>query len=97
MENKNEWIWIFIAVTLLFLLGSLGMGGYGMMGFGIGFGFVFMLLFWGVLIWLVIALINAVAQTNKRKEDPLETLKRRYATGEISKKEYEEIKKELEK
>ncbi len=93
-ENKNMWIWIFVAVALLFLLGNFGMGGYGMMGFGMGFGFVFMLLFWGVLIWLVITLING-AQLSKEKGDPLAILKKRYALGEISKKQYEEMKKEL--
>ncbi len=52
-----------------------------------------MLLFWGVLIWLVVTLINA-AKSGK-KEDSLNTLKKRYASGEISKKQYEEMKKEL--
>ncbi len=93
-ENKNVWIWIFVAAALLFLFGSFGMGGYGMMGFGMGFGFIFMLLFWGMLIWLAITLINA-AQSNKEKDDPSTMLKKRYASGEISKKQYEEMKKEL--
>ncbi len=93
-ENKNVWVWIFVAVALLFLFGSFGMGGYGVVGFGMGFGFIFMLLFWGVLIWLVIALINA-AQSRKEKDDPSTILKKRYASGEISKRQYEEMKKEL--
>ena len=93
-DNKNVWIWIFVAVALLFLFGSFGMGGYGMMGFGMGFGFIFMLLFWGVLIWLVITLINT-AQSGKEKDDSSTILKKRYASGEISKKQYEEMKKEL--
>ncbi len=89
-ENKNMWIWIFVAVALLLLFGSFGMGGYGMMGFG----FLFMLLFWGVLIWLVITLINA-SQSGKKEEDSLSILKKKYASGEITKKQYEEMKKEL--
>ena len=93
-ENKNVWIWVFVVVTLLLLFGSFGMGGYGMMGFGMGFGFLFMLLFWGGLIWLVVTLINA-SQSGKKEEDPLNILKKRYASGEISKKQYEEMKKEL--
>ena len=93
-DSKNVWIWIFVAVALLFLFGSFGMGGYGMIGFGMGFGFIFMLLFWGVLIWLVITLINA-AQSGKEKDDSLTILKKRYALGEISKKQYENMKKEL--
>ncbi len=92
-ENKNMWVWIFVVVSLLLLFGSFGMGGYGMMGFGMGFGFLFMLLFWGVLIWLVVTLINA--SPSGKKEDSLNILKKRYASGEITKKQYEEMKKEL--
>jgi len=93
-ENKNVWVWVLAAVALLFLFGSFGMGGYGMMGFGIGFGFLFMLFFCGVLIWLVVALINA-GQSSKKDEDSSFILKKRYASGEISKKQYGEMKKEL--
>ena len=93
-ENKNIWVWTLAVIVLFFLFGSLGMGSYGMMGFGIGFGFIFMLLFWGVLIWLVVTLINA-GQSGKKEEDPSIILKKRYASGEISKKQYGEMKKEL--
>ena len=93
-ENKNVWAWILAGAALLFLFGSFGMGGYGVMGFGMGFGFLFMLLFLGALIWLVITLIN-VSQSGKKDEDPSIILKKRYASGEISKKQYEEMKKEL--
>ena len=93
-ENKNLLVWILAAVALLLLFGSFGMGGYGMMGFGMGFGFLFMLLFWGALIWLVITLTN-VSQSGKKDEDPSIILKKRYASGEITKKQYEEMKKEL--
>ena len=93
-ENKNVWVWVLTAVALLLLFSSFGMGGYGMMSFGIGFGFLFMLLFWGVLIWLVVTLINA-GQSGKKEEDPSNILKKRYASGKIFKKQYEEMKKEL--
>ncbi|MBS3074611.1 SHOCT domain-containing protein [Candidatus Pacearchaeota archaeon] len=93
-ENKNVWVLVLVAVAVLLLFGSFGMGSYGMMGFGMGFGFLFMLLFWGVLIWLVVTLINA-AQSGKKEEDSLNILKKRYASGEIKKKQYEEMKKEL--
>src|SRR3989344_9579619 len=93
-ENKNLWVWVLAAVALLLLLGSFGMGGYSMMGFGMGFGFLFMILFWGVVVWLVILLINA-AQSSKKEGDASTILKKRYASGEISKKQYAEIKKEL--
>src|SRR3990167_1159874 len=95
-NNKNVWVLVLAAVALLFLFGSFGMGGYGMMGFGMGFGFLFMLLFLGVLIWLVVTLINA-GQLGKKEEDPSNILKKRYASGEITRKQYEEMKKELRK
>ena len=94
-KDKNTLVWIFIAVIVaLFLIGSFGMGGYGMMGFGMGFGFIFMLLFWGLIIWVIVTLINA-SQSNKNELNSLTTLKRRYASGEITKKQYEGMKKEI--
>ena len=94
-KDKNTLVWIFIAViVILFFIGSFGMGGYGMMGFGMGYGFIFMLLFWGLIIWLIVSLINA-GQSNKNEADSLTILRRRYASGEITKKQYEEMKKEL--
>ena len=93
-ENKNLLVWILAAVALLLLFGSFGMGGYGMMGFGMGFGFIFMLLFWGIIIWLIITLINK-SQSNKNEQDSLTILKKRYASGEITKKQFEERKKDL--
>ena len=93
-QDKNVWIWVFVAVAMLLLFGSFGMGGYGMMGFGMGFGFIFMLLFWGIIIWLIITLINK-SQSNKNEQDSLTILKKRYASGEITKKQYEEMRKEL--
>ena len=89
-KDKNTLIWIFIAV-----IGGFGMGSYGMMGFGMGFGFIFMLLFWGFIIWIIVTLVNS-SQSNKKDDlDSITILKRRYASGEITKKQYEEMRKEL--
>ena len=96
-KDKNTLIWALIAVVIvLFLIGGFGMGGYGMMGFGMGFGFIFMLLFWGLIIWFIISLISA-SQSNKNDgSDSLTILKKRYAQGKITKKEFESMKKDLE-
>ena len=91
-ENRNLLILGIFAIVLLFLFSSFGMGGYGMMGFGMGFGLIFMILFWGILIWIIFALIKTF-QPNE--EDPLILLKKRYASGKIPKKQYEKMKKEL--
>ena len=92
MEQKNIWIWVLAAAALIFLFGSFGMHGYGWWGFGMGFWFLCMILFWGALMWIVTALINS-SKSGKNADDLSTILKRRYASGEISKKQYEKIKK----
>lgn len=83
-----------IVVAVLLLFGSFGMGGYGMMGFGMGFGFLFMLLFLCALIWLTVTLVNTT-QSGKKEENMISILKRRYAAGEITQKQYEKMKREI--
>ena len=72
--------------------------GFGMMGnyspFGWGFGFIFMILFWGAIIWLIVWLVRNYAHP---KESATEILKKRFVKGEITKRQFEEIKKELNK
>ncbi len=71
------------------------------MMFGIGFGMIFMVLFWVAIIALVVWGVGAVIsgsdkrRTNADDQSPLETASQRYARGEISRKEYELLKKDL--
>ena len=71
-----------------------------MMGFG-GIGLILMLLFWGGLIfggvWLVKTLFNngQNGPAAPRQPSAQEILDQRYARGEISREEYEIIKKDL--
>ena len=101
MENdKNIIIWIIAGILVLVLiLGSyFGAGRYGMMGFGMGFGWMFMILYVGVLIWFFATPGNhCMTHTHHggSDKDATDILKKRYAAGEISKKQYEEMKKEL--
>ncbi len=78
-----------------------------MMGFG--FGFPFMWLFWiliiGLVIWAVVQIANRSGGNQpaggnyppytSQQEDALEVLKRRYARGEITKSEYEDMRRDL--
>ena len=67
-----------------------------MSGYGIGgFGWFFMLIFWGGLIWLVIWLILRASRGGGVSRDPLTIAKERYAKGELTKKEYDEVRLEL--
>jgi putative membrane protein len=69
---------------------------YGMMGFG-GWIILMWLVIIGLIVWGIIALTRRVGSKSGpgEKEDPLEIAKKRYAKGEISKKEFEQIKKDL--
>jgi len=80
-----------------------------MMGIGMGFGgigLILMLLFWGGLIvggiWLAKTVFDNTQQnrsgtTPSDQPSPREILDKRYARGEISREEYENIKSDLNK
>ena len=70
-----------------------------MMGFGMGgFGLIWMIIFWGILILLAIWLVNMLFPTTK-KSDPqdhisdsaVDILKQRYARGELTQEEYQQM------
>jgi putative membrane protein len=77
-----------------------------MMGFGFGFGLLgllLMVLFWGGLILLAVLLVRALFRGNRgsftaasgHTETPREILDQRYARGEITREQYELMKKDL--
>ena len=75
--------------------------GFGMMN---GFGGVFMILLWIVIIGLGVWLISGlVSRTNNQPpanlppaESALDILKKRYARGEITKEQFEEMRRTLD-
>jgi len=68
-----------------------GMGYY-------GFGFIYMLIFWGLVFYIIYWVINSNKMSlNNTDSSPKDILKKRFAKGEITKKEYNEILKELDK
>ena len=75
-------------------------GGYGhpMMDFSYGGGFM-----WIVILILIVLLIYYILRTSQtkdsrdlRSETPLDILKKRYAKGEITREEFEMMKKDIE-
>ena len=93
-ENFNE-------ANEINLLETNGDWGYMMPGMGTffwgmgGFGFLFMILFWIVIIWAIYWFIQQMISQQKPQKDSLEILKERYAKGEITKEEFENMKKDL--
>lgn len=64
---------------------------YGEMGFGLGGMMIFWILFIGLIVWLILQ--NQPKQSSNKTAR--EIVRERYAKGEINKKEFEEMKKEL--
>lgn len=67
-----------------------------------GFGSFWMIIFWIFIIIVLVLLIKVIvgrssSQGGRESEEPsaMEILKRRYASGEISKEEFEQKKKDL--
>jgi uncharacterized membrane protein len=71
------------------------MGSWPFSWFGMGIGLLYMVLFWGLIIWLIVWLINKYGKQTGKTESAMEILKKRFARGEINKKRFEEMKKEL--
>ena len=68
-----------------------------MWGLGMGIGGVVMLVFWGALLVGLVLLVRAVGGGRSEQSLPLDVLKRRYAAGQITREEFEEIRKDLER
>ena len=60
-----------------------------------GFGYIFMFVFWGLLIYGAVLLFRHNNGSHD-KGRPLDILKERYAKGEITKEQFETMKKDLQ-
>lgn len=81
------------------MMGNYFGGGYGYMG---GFGFLLMFVFWGLVIWAIIAFVQSVSNnkgqdsgSSKNEDSAMKTLRERYAKGEVTQEQFEQMKKTL--
>lgn len=72
-------------------------------GHGMGYGYGGMWLMWLLIICIIILAAYLLIRETKKKdmgtpqlETPLEILKKRYASGDISKEQFEEMRRDLE-
>ena len=66
------------------------------MGWWMVFGMIWMVIFWGAVIWLVIWGVGQVSGGARRSEDtPLEIARARYARGEITREQFEQLRQDL--
>lgn len=106
MKNR-ELVFFVLTVVIPTLSGcthrpvdQFGRGWDHMMGYG-GYGGMFMWLIWIVIAAVIIYFVFNLSKRNGKSidsenESPIEILKRRYAKGEITKDEFDRIKKEIE-
>ena len=67
-----------------------------MMG-GMGFGWFIWIIIIAVVVWGILQFTNGnQPQNSSNSETPLDILKRRYANGEITKNEFEEMKSKIQ-
>lgn len=67
---------------------------WGPMHYGPG-GIVLWLVVAAIVVVIIVAIVGGSKTSTEGKETPLEILKKRYAKGEISKQEFDKIKKDI--
>jgi len=69
------------------------------MGWWMLFGSVWFVILWGLIIWAVVTVVSksggGQSSAGSREDSPLEIAKRRYARGEITKDQFDQIRRDL--
>ncbi|MEX2159484.1 MAG: SHOCT domain-containing protein [Dehalococcoidia bacterium] len=66
------------------------------MGWWMVFGGVWMVLFWGAIIWLIVWSVSRLGGDHgPAREAPMDIARRRLASGEITREEFEQLKHDL--
>jgi putative membrane protein len=71
-------------------------GAHDGMGWWMVFGMIWMVVFWGAVIWAIIWAATRIGQGHgERGESALDIARRRYANGDITREEFEQLQKDL--
>jgi putative membrane protein len=70
-------------------------GSHDGMGWWMVFGGMLWILFWGSLIYLIVSAVGGFGRRRQEDSDALGIAQRRYASGEISREEFERVKNDL--
>lgn len=65
--------------------------GWGWHGWFMGFMWIFWVIIIALVVWIILRATGAGGTPVPRRESPEEILKRRYASGEISREDYERM------
>jgi putative membrane protein len=66
------------------------------MGWWMLFGSIWFVVFWGLIIWAIVSLVNrGERQVRGTGESALDVAKRRYAQGEITREQFEQIRRDI--
>ncbi len=66
------------------------------MGGGMWFGWIFWIIIIALVIWLIVDRSSKNRLNFPQQENALDILRKRYAKGEITKEQFEQMKKDLE-
>ena len=59
-------------------------------------GGIFMIIFWVCLLFLFVSFIKNPKKEKAKNETALDTLKKRYATGDITREEFEKVRVDIQ-
>ena len=65
------------------------------MGWWMMFGGIWMVIFWAAIIWLIVWGVAQISDRNRESESPMDIARRRYARGEITSEQFEQLKRDL--
>lgn len=63
--------------------------------FGMGYGWIIAFVCLVIIVWIIVTISLRISNRKESGKSAMDTLKERYAKGEISKEEFERIKKDL--